>query len=52
MSESDTAPDGSTNVTEEQKKRTDALPDGAGTDATEGDAEQDVTSGGSPDRPR
>lgn len=51
MSDTSGTPDGSTNISDAEKKRTDALPDGSGTDASEGDAEQDVTSGGAPDEP-
>jgi hypothetical protein len=43
--------DGSTQADEEQKSRTDSLPDGSDTDAESGDSEQDTTSGGSPEQP-
>lgn len=47
----DDAADGSSSPTDEQRARTEALPDGAGTDAHEGDSDQDTTSGGSPEQP-
>ena len=47
----DESADGSSSPTEDQKARTEALPDGSDTDAHEGDSEQDTTSGGSPQQP-
>jgi hypothetical protein len=41
----------STDITEEQETKLDALPDGSGTDVAEGDEEQDATSGGAPEEP-
>ncbi|TFD45801.1 hypothetical protein E3T33_06520 [Cryobacterium sp. TMT1-2-1] len=41
-------PDGSTDISEAQKRRTDALGTGASADG-EGDGEQDTASGGAPD---
>lgn len=36
---------------DEPQQDPDALPDGSGTDAREGDAEQDTVSGGAPQQP-
>lgn len=43
--------DGSTDISEDEKARTEALPDGSGSDASDGDAEQDTASGGAPADP-
>jgi len=42
------APDGSTNVTEEEKARTASLSDGTGNDG-DGDENSDTASGGAPE---
>ena len=43
------APDGSTNITEEQKEWTEQLGDGSETDAPEPTNDTDTVSGGEPD---
>jgi hypothetical protein len=50
-SEQSEAPDGSTNITEAQSARTEALLDGSSTDATNGGEGQDTASGGAPEDP-
>ena len=43
------APDGSTNITEEQKEWTESLGDGSETDSPEPTKDSDTVSGGEPD---